>query len=234
MNFTGPYSDCCPWERIEWSGDGYFRSKISRKLSVTQGMPVSIEDIARDLRVEDDDNFATLTRMARAAATFIERRSGFAVLQGRYEALFSSWSCIFATWEFMRAPLRSIVEISMLDGTQSPPDWIVQPIEHFFVTEHEKSFYVRALSTFAAPQVWAPMDGIRVRFDAGFDVLAQTGVTQQSGDDTEDRPIPDDLVTLLTMFTGELYKNREAFAADTAGAVQSIGNAMLTSVRQIW
>jgi uncharacterized phiE125 gp8 family phage protein len=233
MNFIGPYSDCLPYERCEWSGNGGYQAKLTRKISVTPGFPVAMDEIATDLRVEDDE-LDTITRMARAAATFLERRSGFAILQGRYESTFSSWSCSFAPWEFMRAPLRALVEVAVLDGSSSPPTWHPESNDSFFISPREKSFLLTTLNGYTPPSVWAPFDGIRVRFDAGYDALAQSGVDQESDSDGEPLPIPDDVRTILTMFTGEIYKNREAFAADAAGVVASIGNSMLTSIRQFW
>lgn len=233
MNFIGPYSDCAPYEYCQWGGGSSAQAKLTRKIGVTNGFPIPIEDIATDLRVEDE-SLDTITRMARAAATFLERRSGYSILQGRYESVFSSWNTLWTPWEFMRAPLRSLVEVSVLDGTSSPPTWIAEGVDNFFVSPREKSFLLTTLTGYTPPSVWAPFDGIRVRFDAGYDVLLQSGVDQESDDDSDPLPIPDDVRTILTMLTGHYYQNRELFAADKLTEVEASAGSLLTSIRQFW
>lgn len=235
MNFVGPWSDFYPNGFPGFCRHGRSSPVAMRKLSTSAGFPIALDEILFDLRVDSDDEAKTVQRMARAAAAFLEKRSGFAILQGRYEAKFSDWN-IVAPWEFMRAPLRGLVEISWLDGSQSPPDWVTVDLGKFFVTDLEKSFLVVPLQGITMPTVWAPFNGIRVRFNAGYDILLESGVDQESGegDDEAELPIPDDLRTTLLMLTGHFYENRELFAADKIGEVELSAGSLLGSNRQYW
>lgn len=236
MNFTGPWSDYYPDGFPGWYHDG--QSKVSmRKLTTSAGFPIALDEILLDLRVDSDDESKTIQRLARAAAAFLEKRTGIAVLQGTYEAKFSSWS-LFKPWEFMRSPLRVVKEISVLDGTQSPPTWEAIDIGKFFVTELAKSFLVVPLQGVDLPQIWAPFHGIRVLFDAGFDNVAESGddepINESGEGDLDALPIADDMRTTLLMLVGHFYENRELFAADKLAQVEASAGSLLASNRMFW
>jgi hypothetical protein len=128
-----------------------------------------------------------------------------------------------------------VKEISWLDGSQSPPDWIEVEIDKFFVTELAKSFLVVPLSGVTLPTIWAPFHGIRVRFNAGFDIVAESGVENESGEgDQAELPISDDMRTTLTMLTAHFYENRELFAADKIAQVEASAGSLLASNRMFW
>jgi hypothetical protein len=247
MNFVGPYSDYYP--NGFWGAAGYCRhgleSPVSmRKIKNSAGFPIALDEIMADLRVDSPDEAQTVARMARTAAAFLEKRTGFAIVQGTYEAKFSQWN-ILSPWEFMRAPFRELLEVSWLDGTQSPPTWEAVDNGKFFVSDLEKSFLCMPLqgaSSAILPTIWAPFHGIRVRFNAGFDiVLTSDDPVQESGDGPPDDAgadvsleIPDDLRTTITMLTGHFYENRELFAADKIAEVEMSAGSLLASNRQFW
>jgi uncharacterized phiE125 gp8 family phage protein len=235
MNFTGPWSDYYPDGFPGWAiGPGRERVEM-RKLTTSTGFPIAFDEILADLRVDSDDEANTIKRLARAAAAFLEKRTGIAVLQGTYEAKFSGWC--YRPWEFMRTPLRVIKEISVLDGTASPPTWEDVAVDKFFVTELAKSFLVVPLQGVTLPVVWAPFHGIRVRFNAGFDNVAESGqaAENESGEgDQAELPIADDIRTTLTMLTAHFYENRELFAADKLAQVEASAGSLLASNRQFW
>ncbi len=239
MNFVGPWSDYYPDGFPGYCRHGRQSPVAMRKLSTSDGFPIPIDDLLLDLRIDSTDEAKTVMRLARAAAAFLEKRTGFAILQGRYEAKFSQWN-ILAPWEFLRAPLRGLVEISWLDGNQSPPTWEEVDLGKFFVTDLAKSFLVVPLQGASAavlPTVWAPFHGIRVRFDAGYDIDLQSGEVQGSGegiDGETELPLPDDLRTILTMLVGHFYENRELFAADKIAEVEMSAGSLLASNRQFW
>jgi uncharacterized phiE125 gp8 family phage protein len=235
MNFTGPWSDYYPDGFPGWYSDGADKMAM-RKLTTSAGFPIALDEILLDLRIDSDDEAKTVQRLARAAAAFLEKRTGIAVLQGTYEAKFSRWN-LWKPWEFMRSPLRVVKEISYLDGAQSPPDWIDVDISKFFVTELARSFLVVPLQGVSLPTIWAPFHGIRVRFNAGFDNVAESGEDppNESGEgDGDTLPIADDLKTTLIMLTGHFYENRELFAADKLAQVEASAGSLLASNRMFW
>lgn len=238
MNFVGPWSDYYPGGFPGFSRHGREAPVAMRKIQTSDGFPIAIADLMLDLRIDSEDEAATVMRLARAAAAFLEKRTAFSILQGRYEAKFSQWNCM-APWEFMRSPLRGLVEVSWLDGNQSPPTWVEVELSKFFVTDLAKSFLVVPLNGVTMPTVWAPFQGIRVRFDAGYDIELTSGAVQGSNDpaflDGEDElDIPDDLRTAVTMLTGHFYENRELFAADKIAEVEASAGALMTSNRFFW
>jgi len=209
-----------------------------RKVAPATGFPMTLEEVKLDLRIDSSDEDATVMRMMRAAAGFLEKRTGCAVLAGRYEANFNSW-CSFAPWEFQRWPLREVIEIAWLDGCQSPPTWSPVSLSDFMIADRSKSFLVQPLPSFSAPQIWAPFSGIRVRFIAGFDVVIESGEQQVSeGSDSDDaaepKPIPDDMRTRLTMLVGHYYQNRELFAADKLAEIEASAGSLLAAERKFW
>jgi hypothetical protein len=53
-----------------------------RRISSESGLPVALEALKQDLRIDDDDFDATLERMSATAAGLIERRSGYVLVPG--------------------------------------------------------------------------------------------------------------------------------------------------------
>lgn len=241
MNFVGPYSDYYPEGFPGFCRHGRSSPVAMRKIKTSRGFPVELSEILADLRIDSDDEASTVQRMARAAAAFLEKRTGFAVLQGTYEAKFSQWN-ILEPWEFMRSPFRELLEVSWLDGNQSPPTWEPVDLAKFFVSDLAKSFLcmpLRTASNEILPTIWAPFHGIRVRFNAGFDIVLESGDVQESGegppdDDDVSLALPDDMRTAITMLTGHFYENRELFAADKLAEVEQSAGSLLTSMRQFW
>lgn len=233
MNFIGPYSDWFPHGFPGYAMHG--REQIAmRKLTTSRGFPLPIEDLLLDLRVDSDDEARSIERMARAAAALLEKRSGISVLQGTYEAKFSGWD-FYRPWEFMRSPLRVVKEISYLDMMESPPTWVPVDLDRFFVTQLAKSFLVMPINGATLPTISAPMHGVKVLFNAGYDVELTSGVDQESGEgDEEELPIEDSMRTALTMLTAHFYENREIFAADKLAQVEASAGSLFAANRMFW
>lgn len=236
MNFIGPYSDI-PYGAYPISRPS--RHTDIRKIAPATGFPISLDDVKADLRVDSSDEDPTIKRMMRAAAEFLEGRTGCSVLAGRYEANFNEW-CLFAPWEFHRWPLREVLEIAWIDVSQSPPTWVSVDLGQFMVSARSKSFLVQPLTAFVAPPLYAPFSGIRVRFVAGFDVLTDqsSGEEQVSeggdGDDGEAKTITDRMRTLLTMLVAHYYQNRELFLADKQAEIEASAGSLIASERKYW
>lgn len=236
MNFTGPYSDWFPHGFPGWAMHG--GEKIAmRKLTTSKGFPIPIADLLLDLRVDSDDEQRTIMRLARASAALLEKRSGISVLQGTYEAKFSGWD-FYRPWEFMRSPLRVVKEISYLDMNASPPTWVPVDLDRFFITELAKSFLIMPINGVTLPVVSAPLHGVKVLFNAGFDIELTSGEDpgdQESGEGDEvELPIEDSMRTSLTMLTAHFYENREIFAADKLAQVEASAGSLFAANRMFW
>lgn len=240
MNFIGPYSDL-PFGSLPVSRPG--RHTDIRKVAPATGFPVTLDEIKEDLRVDSGDEDGTIMRMARAAATFLEIRTACSVLAGRYEAHFNEW-CFLGPWEFMRWPLRELLEISYLkantardeNGDLLPPVWTDVDLAQFRVEERSRSFLVMPHNTFRAPVVTAPYSGIRVRFIAGFDVITESGDSGEQVSESDDtpRPIDDGMRTLLMIMTGHYYQNRELYVSGRISDVDQGAASLLLGYRNFW
>ncbi len=236
MNFVGPYSDLPLGAAIPVSRPG--RHTDIRKVAPATGFPIPLSEIKADLRVDSDDEDPTIQRMARAAAAFLEIRTGCAVLAGRYEANFNEW-CMHGPWEFNRWPLRTVTQISYLrfDGTGNPPVWTDVDLAQFRVESRSRSFLIQPHYSFRAPQVYSPYSGIRVRFLAGFDVDAESGGPQVSDgepDEGESREIEDGMRALLQMMICHYYDNRDLFVAGKISDIEAGAGSLLAGYRMFW
>lgn len=218
-------------------GDNFIRNAVTvlgprlpgrgaqlRKIS-TGDLPVTVDEICEDLRVDDpDDEAATVERLCRGACAFIERRTGFVMLPTVYELSASQWWT--GAVDVLRGPLREVSEVEY----QSDRDvWDpVDPLQ-FWTSREARSFKLRFLSDFERPALWQPEDCVRVRFSAGFDAADETG---------GDLPIEDGLRSVLLMVTGHYYRNREMLgAADPKyglAAVELGATSLLGQYRQFW
>lgn len=200
---------------------GPMTSPPARKLTREEGLPVSVEDLAEDLRLDTDEFDATLERMERGAAAFLEKRTGFVLIPGLYQVDLDCW------WtgpiQIMRGPLRDLQSITYLD---SAGDSVTADLAHFYVDEPDaRSFTVRSLSTFDRPQLWAEVKRIRLTFTAGF----------RLPDESEGPPeMEDGLRTCLIMLVGHYYQNRELFAAGKLESIETSGRDLLGAYRQFW
>lgn len=195
-----------------------------RKIS-TGGLPVPIDEILLDLRVDDpDDEEATVERLARGACAFIERRTGFVLLPTVYEVQLSAWPT--SSMEVLRGPFRSVEGV---EYQAARDDWQAVAADDFWVSSSDRAFTLRFLSQFAAPSLWQNEDCIRVRFSAGFDAADESGGGQ---------PIEDGLRTVLLMVTGHYYKNREMLGlADPKYGLEAVelgATSLLGQYRQFW
>jgi len=218
-------------------GDNFIRNAVTvlgprlpgrgaqlRKIS-TGGLPVTVDEVCEDLRVDDpDDEADTVERFCRGACAFIERRTGYVMLPTVYELSASQWWT--GAVDVLRGPLREVTEVEY----QSDRD-VWDPIDplQFWTSREARSFKLRFLSDFDRPALWQPEDCVRVRFSAGFDAADET-----SGD----LPIEDGLRTVLLMVTGHYYRHREMLgAADPKyglAAVELGATSLLGQYRQFW
>lgn len=218
-------------------GDNFVRNMVSvrccgtwsrpwltgRKMTREDALPVSIEDLLLDLRIDSDDEAATVERMARGAAEFLERRTAYVLIPGRYQVDVPGW------WdgplEIQRGPLREIVSIQYL--TDATTEVTADPAG-FYVHEEDRIFSVQPLTTFTRPTLWSEVHRIRLTFDAGFQTPDETSSTGEL------MPAPDGLLTTFTMLVGHYYKNRELFAAGKIEQVELGAGNLLGAYRQLW
>lgn len=217
-------------------GDNFIRNMVSvrcgggtpwappaRKLTRVEDLPIPLDDLMLDLRVDSDDEAATLERLARGAADFLERRTAYVLIPGVYQVDLDGW------WpsplSVQRGPLRTLDAIGYLDadGQEATAD-----LAGFYVEEEDREFTVRSLSTFTRPTLWSEVRRVRLTFSAGFQVAEEVSA---SGDL---QPAPDGLITTWVMLVGHFYRNRELFAAGKLEDVEMGAGNLLGAYRQWW
>lgn len=192
---------------------------LSRKVRAIAALPISIDDLMLDLRVDSDEEAPTVRRMANAAAEFIERRTGYVIRPGRYEVLLDG----FGDFDIQRGPLRELESIEYLVAAD---DWEALPAEDYRTIRGASEFKVRMLSTFDRPAIWgeAREAGVRMTFTAGY----------ETAESDADYPLEDGLAGVLTLLTGHYLKNRELFDGGNVKAVELGASNLLGPYRKLW
>lgn len=204
--------------------DGRAPQVLASKVTTSDALPVSTEDVMLDLRVDSDDEEDTIRRMIRGAADFMERRTAYAILPGSYQVLLPGWW--YGELEVHRGPVR---EVSAIEYLRGPNDWVAVDLANFYVEFGAlgRSFTMRTLSTFDRPDLWSEVKRVRVSFTAGFATAAEEEADANA-------QMPDGLRTALIMLVGHYYKNRELFAAGAMEAVEKDAMGILGAYRQYW
>jgi uncharacterized phiE125 gp8 family phage protein len=202
-----------------------------RRISTGDALPVPLADLRLDLRIDDEDGDATLTRMEQAAAALIEVRSGKIMVPGEFEALFDACG---NPLKVHRAPLRQVTSIAMLTGKN---DWTEQDVDDFRVLQTERDFSVCPYPGYVAPTFYMAQSAIRIRFRAGWDIPPESGESNDddliSGDE-DPGPLPALYRGVLIALTGHFYENRELFEADKLTEIESTAGGLLNSIRTFW
>lgn len=198
-----------------------------RRLSTDSGLPVDLEALKLDLRVDDGDEDDTITRIAQTAAGLIERRSGFVLAPGEFEATFDSFD--WEGWIVMRSPLRDLQSLAAMTGKN---EWTDLDLGDFQSIELQRGFKLAPFHCFSSPCLYTPQHGIRLRFTAGFDTEGQSeGNAASSGDD---RPLDPTVRGVFIALCAHYYENRELFMADKLTEIEATAGGLLASIRTFW
>lgn len=197
-----------------------------RKILTPSALPIPLEDIKLDLRVDSDDEDSFIDRCAQGAAGFLEKRTGYSIIAGRYEALISGWFC--DPLEIFKAPFRALESIEYLlplDDVPSGEDgWTEVDLSNFRVVVLEKSFQIVAASAWTRPELREGPGVIRITFTAGFDV-------EDSNFGEGEFPIDPAIATLFRMMINHWYQNRELMAADKEAEIIERAGSLLGAYR---
>ncbi len=207
-----------------------------RRIASASGLAMPLSEIKEDLRVDSEDEDRTVARMARAAAAFLEIRTGCVGLAGRFEIRLADWPT--EPVQIRRWPLRGLESVQYLKDASPRPVWTDWPVDNIFADPHPQYFEIACLARAGTPptDLYRMERPIRIVFAAGFDTVAESG--EASGDDfatgAEPLPIDDGIRNVLQALIAHFYENRELFAADKAAEVQSSAGSLLTAYRQFW
>lgn len=215
-------------------GDNFIRNMVTvscggwgeftppaRKMSRLDILPIDMDAVMLDLRIDSDDEEDTVRRMAFGAADFLERRTGFVLVPGAYQVDLPGWWS--GPLEIRRGPLRELTSVKYLVDASTED---TAAADGFYVEERDRDFTIRTLTTFTRPALWSEVHRVRLAFNAGF-----------RADDESDAGLqapPDGLVTTWLMLTGHYYKNRELFMAGKLEEIELGAGSLLGAYRTFW
>lgn len=192
-----------------------------RRLSTDDDLPIPLDDLKLDLRIDDGDEDDTLARNQRTAAAMIEVRSGAVISPGTFEALFNACDRL----AIPRFPLREVTSIAAMTGRN---DWTEQEIGDFRVIERAQDFELCPFPGYTAPSFYVAALSVRVQFAAGYGAALSGESTGQAIE----------LTALyrgaLTAITGALFENRGLGEADAQFKVEQSMAGLLNSIRRFW
>lgn len=170
----------------------------ARRVTQEPELPLALEDIQEDIRVDSDDDIATIERLADGVCNYLEERTAWAFKVGSYEARLSSW------WKgesvkIQKGPYRDGLVISYLSHANT---WTDLTDSDFRIIEDGRTFSIRLDKNFTCPALYDDVGGIRIRFNAGFDGETVSGAGAH--------PIDKGMSTLLMACVAHLYAKREA------------------------
>lgn len=202
-------------------------SVIAQKLNarLDEALPIPVADLQLDLRIDSEDDEATLERLERGACDLLERRTGHVILPGLYQLDLPAWW--WGQLEVMRGPLRQVNAITYLSEA-TPGEYDTADLAQFWIDEQERTFTITPLRSFERPTLWSEVHRVRVMFEAGYKTA------DESGDSDPPPEMPDGLRTTLTMLVGHFYENRDLFKSGKLAEVESSAGYILNAFRQFW
>lgn len=195
--------------------------EIRRLTSDEDPLPIALDELKLDLRIDDSDEDDTLKRNQLTAAGMIEVRSGAVLVPGTFEALFNPCDRILVP----RFPLREVTSIAAMTGRN---DWTEQEIDDFRVLELAQDFVLSPFPGYVSPSFYVASNSLRVQFSAGYGA-ALSG--ESSGQAVE---MPALYRGVLTAITGALFENRGLGEADSQFRVEQSMAGLLNSIRRFW
>lgn len=187
-------------------------------------LPVDLEDLKLDLRVDSDDEDDTIVRLAQGAADLIEKRTSLVIVPGEYVAAMDCWPTRSGQYKINRGPLRELRAFQWIDSDKV---WQDSDLATLYTETFERAFTVQPLKTFdfpAADSMLEVANPIRIRFLAGYDV-------EDSNVSGESFPLQGGLRSLFIALVGHYYANRELFAADKLTEIESTAGGLLNAYR---
>ena len=140
--------------------DGWGRVPIEvRRIASSPDLPVDLDHVLWDLRVDDPDDPAerdSVERLFRTAAGFIEKASACVVCRGTFEVLLPSfWG---GELEVRRYPLREIVSLEALTAANT---WTAVPADKIYAEPGIDAFRIQTLPSYTTPTLWSEVGRVR-------------------------------------------------------------------------
>jgi len=195
-----------------------------RIVEASTDLPVSLALAKEHCKVEHDDDDVSLAAYIRAAVQTVEKSTTRALAPTVYEWRLDEWPC--GDIELPVAPVRSVLSVSYIDEagdeqTLSGDDWDWEYSE-FGAT-------VMFDSSFSAPVLGRDKGGVRIGFDAGYDI---PGAEDSPADPNLAQP-PAAAAAVLIL-TQHLYENRSPVAVgEIVTTIPLSAERLIASIR-IW
>ena len=195
-----------------------------RIVEASADLPVTLALAKQHCNVEHDDDDSLIAAYLRAAVQTVEKATTRALSPTVYEWRLDAWPC--GDIELPVAPVRSVLSVSYIDEagdeqTLAAEDWDWEPPE-FGAT-------IMFDSSFTAPVLGRDRGGVRIGFDAGYDI---PGAADSPADPNLAQPAA--AATAVMILTQHWYENRAPVSVgDAVATIPFSAERLIASIR-IW
>lgn len=198
-----------------------------RRIGGGDDLAVTLDDVKLDLRIDSDDEDATVVRLIKGMTDFFERRTGWRLSPAAYELLVQASPCPQITVE--RGPFRDLTGCWYWDSTDR--QWVQIDLAEIQVIDRGREFdllFSDAVFDAFPKSSLLPARGIRLQFEAGFD-------SPEVSDTTVAGPAEDGMILSLLALIAVGYESREAggAAGNWSGSDPS-KDYLLQQYRKFW
>lgn len=200
-----------------------------RKIYVDPELPITTAAAREALRIRHNLEEVVLARKLRAAVEFVESRTTRLLRRHVLELVLDDWptdaSGYFAT--ALPLPAAPIREVVSLEYRAAGGAWVEVAADGYDWrrTDEGGELFLLEGTTIPALSSVHP-DRLRVRFEAGYEVLGGTG----TGDDPE-LDVPERAIELVLLLAGHWYENREAVTTGDRVEVPLAAKMLLDELR---
>lgn len=172
--------------------------------------PLTVEEAKLHLKIESTDDNYTVLRAIRAARTRIEKVCGIALITQTRECVMDRWPR--CDWFYVpRPPLQSISSIVYVDFEGTSATWASS--RYLVDTDSHPGRVSLAYSETYPTNILRPINGVRVRFIAGY------GLTAES--------VPEDIRHAMKLMLSDFYEHREDTLVGQKATTLPLGARML-------
>lgn len=177
-------------------------------------LPVTLTAAKAHVRVDSNDDDATLTGFIEAAVAYAERFMGRALVDQTFELTLDAVPAGGAPVKLPRPPLIEVLEVAAVDsaGNETP------------LTGYRVDTAQAPGRLLAPASGWPQGSGLRIRYRAGY-IRMEGSPPAAVGD------VPADINAALMLYVGSLYMQRETLAIGTVSVVPWSAEQLLRNHR---
>lgn len=160
--------------------------------------PVTLAEVKTRFGIDYNDHDTFLTDAIAAARSWVERRTGRALVQQTWELRQDEFE---AQIELPKRPTRSVSSVSYVDSEGDTH--ALDAEDYIFIDGGDDSASMLIASDEWPTDLYDRPDAVRIQFVAGYEPSDDSPADYAAN-------VPEDLKEVIRMYVGSLYENREA------------------------